>query len=1698
MSKSIDERVVEMRFDNKEFENNAQKSLSTLDRLKQSLNLLPTAEAMKGLGDVDASGINKFGNSVDTVKEKFSALEAIAVGALFRIGEKAADAGTQLVKSLTIDQVTAGWDKYAEKTSAVQTIMSATRESWEKDAKALGVEGDQMEYVTSQIDKLNWFTDETSYNFLDMVNNIGKFTNNGVALSEAVTSMEGISTWAALSGANVTEAGRAMYNLSQAMGLGAVTLQDWKSIENANMATMEFKNVAMETAAGMGNLIKVGDGLYQTLSGDEVTAENFRSTLTDSKWLDNNVLVATLNQFGGFSDVLNDAQMSMEGYYDTTSQLLKDIDAYANGDLGPEQIAKIAKDTGLSADQVRKQFDLLSDSQYDLGRRAFQAAQEAKTFKEAIDSVKDATSTSWMNIFQSIFGNYEEAKELWTAVANELYDAFVGPLDALEDLMSDWNELGGNAFLLEGIANIWGSIRDAINLVGEAFSEVFPAMDADTLVRITRAFRDFTAQLKLSEPVATAIKNVFKVFFTIVKGGLDALGFVAKMIWDFAAGVIQTVKSSEQLQRLFTNLNRAFDKMWEILGKIREALIAAFGKFKETESFKIITERINNLKTALENLAGGVLERINNALETFVGTEFSFDFSEAVNWLDQVLLNLIYTLDSLPDKFRAFKQSAQDAFSTFADEHGLTEKITTVRETIEGILNSIVNIFSGNSENGESLFEKAKDFLASVGKGFKEGLALIDWDAILNVAKVGSIAYIVYNVVKIFRNLAHATDALAEIPEKVVKILDNVSGVLKGYQNKLNAQALNEVASAVLKIAAAIGVFALATIALSFLDTTTLSTVVVSIGLLSLALMGILAALTKFKDSGADKNVKLFSNAVSKMAGALKRFATLFGIAAIITSVALSIGILAIAVKALAKMPVLEALKSVTILAGLAAILLTAVKYLSTLEKTVSMKSVATIMALALALNMLIVPLKLLGGKGDWHAVGQVAVTIAALVGAVALLSKFSPDTLKGAGSIVVLALAIDLLTPAIISLGKHWEEAWHGLLAIGIAMGTLLLGSWVANLGPVAAGMKNLESVMTTFGNTALKVGITVVAIGGGMYLAAKAIEVLAAALQPLAQGFVDFFATLNENRDVFVEWASNIINDIGVVLENAIPQLAALVIKVIVALIEAIEVSSGEIIAGVLKLIIVFLDYIEEAFIPLTNKLVSLIAKLMADLGLAILDGYMQLKLACGILIESLGLVLADGFAEILAGLVEGIPVIGERGANAIRQSAETMMEEGRKSLEESRTKLEAMSEEVADAIPRPVVRRRGAVSEAAQQAAGGLSEGFAKGASGASSSASSAAEDAINSMISKIQGGGTNIFNAGNGLGTNFLDGINSTLPDIANIGVDLTSMFSQTIADQQGTLAPSVETFLSGADTPMEVAVFDWETDGLGHTKAYEDAIINETPNVSDTIQEMLDASELPIDEATLDWEQFGFDHTDAYSQAVRDNIDTVKSAAYDTAMEGEKSVEETVPQFESAGNMIPEGVARGIRNNQSAAINAAGEMARASLQAAKMELQIQSPSRAFEEVGMYSDQGFAQGLLGYVSVIENASGKTAQTALDKMRETLSESGNLIDDLMMDPVIRPVLDLSGVEDGVSTVNSMFGDSRLRTNGISIGSAITPQGRLLDSIAALRSDQNNPYSGIQINVYAAQGQSEEQTAQLVMNKLNIELQRRKAAMG
>lgn len=375
MSKEIDERVVEMRFDNKQFESNVQTTMSTLDKLKSKLNFNGVS---KGFANISASAKNVnmsgLGGAVEAVSVKFSALEVMGVTALANITNSAVNAGRRMVSALTIDPVKTGLQEYETQINAVQTILANTQSK-----------GSTIEDVNKALAELNKYADLTIYNFTEMTRNIGTFTAAGIDLDTSVNAIKGIANLAAVSGSTSQQASVAMYQLSQALASGTVKLMDWNSVVNAGMGGQVFQDALKETARVHGVAI------------DKMIEEqgSFRESLSKG-WLTSEILTDTLQKFTLTTDGLTDAQI--------------------------EQNREMLRGKGYTEEQI--------DEIFKLGKTATDAATKVKTFTQLWDVLKEAAQSGWAQTWQLIFGDFEEAKALFTPLSEFLTNIISKSADA--------------------------------------------------------------------------------------------------------------------------------------------------------------------------------------------------------------------------------------------------------------------------------------------------------------------------------------------------------------------------------------------------------------------------------------------------------------------------------------------------------------------------------------------------------------------------------------------------------------------------------------------------------------------------------------------------------------------------------------------------------------------------------------------------------------------------------------------------------------------------------------------------------------------------------------------------------------------------------------------------------------------------------------------------------------------------------------------------------------------------------------------------------------------------------------------------------------------------------------------------------------------------------------------------------------------
>ena len=708
MSREVDQRVVEMRFDNAQFEKNTRESMKTLDRLQEKLQF---KDVDKGFENIEKAQRNvnfdEMEGALDTLKVKFNALDVMAVAALTNITNKIVNTGERLVKSLSVDQVASGWNKYTEKTSNVQTIMNAT--------------GESIDNVNGYLNKLMWYSDETSYSFSEMTSALSQMTAAGGDIKKMIPMIMGIANATADAGKTGFAFQSTIRNLTQSYSAGHLQLQDWKSLNLMGTATKALKQELIDTAVEMGKL-KEG----------EVTIATFESTLSN-KWADTKVMEKTFEKYASM----------MEAAYEMVQQ-----------------------NPGMTSSEA---LEKLSGQYGELAERAALAAQQATSFEQAIDSTKDAVSSSWMKVFETFFGNKEEATETWTELANRLYDIFVPSIDALnerlkEGLDTGWKQLndklGDQAetydTVLQKVALASGAVTEESIKEAGSFANALRegGVNAEllqngldvTLVSLEKYLamsdkeldarnldkeaieRDYEALSRLNEEFRTGKANLadYAAGMSELSGRehlmqslwniMDALSALVQPIHD-AFQEIFPPTSGKQIKSFAEGLDYATSKL--IIGE--ETATKIKGAF--TGLFRVIrvgTDTIAKVvKTAVKLLRGlaDVLEPVKDGILDVAG-----GFGDFVAEVGEALTGT----KTLSERFDAIRASLKKLLSPLGDLKDLTKNFSLagLKEQLDALVQSGGNLgwISGLSENAQKVL---KPLIVLAGQAAGGGLTLL-------------------------------------------------------------------------------------------------------------------------------------------------------------------------------------------------------------------------------------------------------------------------------------------------------------------------------------------------------------------------------------------------------------------------------------------------------------------------------------------------------------------------------------------------------------------------------------------------------------------------------------------------------------------------------------------------------------------------------------------------------------------------------------------------------------------------------------------------------------------------------------------------------------------------------------------------------------------------------------------------------------
>lgn len=1246
MSTTVDERVVEMRFDNKQFEQNIQTSLSSLDKLKKSLNLEGAAKGLETVNDAAnkcSGNMSPLSNAVETVRVRFSALEVMAITALQNITNSALAAGKNLVSAFTIDPIKTGFEEYETQINAVQTILANTSSK-----------GTTLDQVNNALDELNHYADMTIYNFTEMTRNIGTFTAAGVDLDTSVAAIKGIANLAAVSGSNSQQASTAMYQLSQALAAGTVKLQDWNSVVNAGMGGQVFQDALKETAKVHGIAI------------DEMIKDegSFRETLSKG-WLTSDILTETLAKFTGD---LNEDQLRTMGYTD---------------------------------DQIK--------SIMEMGKTANDAATKVKTFTQLFDTLKEAAQSGWTQSWEIIVGDFEEAKELLTEVSDTFSAVINASADARNKMLQDWKDLGGRTMMIEAVKNVFEGLVSVAKPVREAFNEIFPPMTGKQLAEITERIRDLTAKFKMGEESSKNLKNTFKGVFAVldivgqafkaVAGGIgeliglflpagngvlsltgsfgeylvkldetvkktDIFGKAVSTVVDIVKTVITFVKTAGEKVKEFGKaagekfdfhgfelfhsfLERVHDRMAQIgdgAGKMKSGVIVAFEMMGEALEKCKFLKVMEALWTAVKVIAGGIADAVGTMMGTLAEKLGNADFSGVLDILNSIAVGGIALSVS------KFLKSVTEPL----------EGLNGVLEGVTGILDGVRGCFEAYQTNLKAGTLLKIGAAIALLAGSIVAISLIDSDKLS--ASLGAITVLFANLLgamAIFNKISSDTGKVSKACTAMIAMSVAVS-ILAGALKKVSDLDWGELARGLVGIAGltaivvasskamasgqkqvmkgatsliifgvAIKILASACKDLSRLQWDELGRGLTGVGVL-FAEIAVFLRVAKFngKMISTATGIVILSAAMKVLASACKDFGQmewseigkgLAGIGGLLAELAvftnlagnakhvMSTGVALIAIGAAMKI-FASAVKDfgqlqwdeigigLTAMGGALAEVAIAVNLMPK-----NMIGIGTgLVIVGGALEIIANCMSKFGGM-QWEEIGRGLTVMGGALAELAISLNFMKGTLGGSAALLVASGVLAVLAPVLSILGAlSWEAIAKGLISIAGAF--TIIGVAGAVLTPL------VPTILALSGAFAL-IGVGVLTIGAGLLAAGTGLSALAIGFTALATA--------------------------GAAGATAIVAALTVIVTGIAGLIPAVLTKVGEGIIAICKVIAAGAPAIGEAVKAVVLTLIDVFVSCVPQLA----DGALQLVVGVLAALVTYTPQIVDLAFKFLIGILEGI---------------------------------------------------------------------------------------------------------------------------------------------------------------------------------------------------------------------------------------------------------------------------------------------------------------------------------------------------------------------------------------------------------------------------------------------------------------------------
>ena len=1703
MSNVVDERILSMKFDNKQFESGVATSMSTLDKLKQKLNLKGASEGLQNVSaavkNINFSGVS---SGIETVQAKFSAMEVVAMTAISRITNSVITLGKRLASAVTIDPIKDGFREYETQMNAVQTILANTQK-----------EGTNVKIVNAALDELNHYADKTIYNFTEMTRNIGTFTAAGVKLDASVSAIKGIANLAAVSGSTSQQASTAMYQLSQALASGTIRLMDWNSVVNAGMGGQVFQDALIRTSEHL-----------QTGAKAAVAAKgSFRESL-QTGWLTAEVLTQTLDQFATAAETQEEYEAAVKKF---VSQ-------------------------GYTQEEAKQMADM--------AKTANEAATKVKTFTQLIDTLKEALGSGWTETWRTIIGDFEEARTLWTSVSDVLNKMINDSSDARNKIVHEWADLGGRTKLIEGFSNIFKGLVSIVTPIKEAFRDIFPPTTAKQLLNLTEGFKSLTEKIKIGDETADKLKRTFKGLFSVVDMVKKAFELVATTIGKvFSSGAFGSVVDiilsiTAAIGDMFTSLNEGFNTsgiasslgkmVSDIAGVLKGAAshISSFGDVLSKVG-QGISKVLTGIWDSITKVFGWISDNVSmgDVLAGILGGGIIKSVSSFTDLFDTITdtINSIFGGDGKPSiakKISAFFgeiTTALRAFTTGVKVSSLVA-IAGALGILAASLKSIASLDPADITKSVIaigamflMLTRSFKFISDAIASFKgKGLIKMGVSVMALAKAIDILASAMQKLAKIDEyNLAKSLLALAVSMKILTKGFESISmapipistsiaiialaescKVLGDALQKFSGLSWDEIARGLTGMGGALAEFVITLKALSkFGGGKSLAG--------SVSLLIAVQSLSKMAEglsSFAGISWEEIGRGLAGMGGALTEVATITGLLGKLTGLKglLGAGSLVLAVQSLADLQASFANFSTMSwneikigLVGMGGALTEVAVVTGLLGKLTGLSGLIGAGSLVLAVQSLDEIADALASISalSWDTIkkgltgmGGALVEIGVVSGALGKLAGLSG--LVGAGTIVLAVQSLDEIAQALAGIGSmSWEEIGRGLAGMGGALAELgtasgLTGVLTGFAGLIGAGTITLASqglgeiadALQKFGSmswdeikrglSAMQDALGEVALGGLMNtLSGFGADAIATVAKPLG----DLAESVNKWSSVTVpdNLGSMLTSLADGVLEFTLGGLGAgalaTVAKPLGDLAASVQAWSGV--------------SVPENLGTQIGSLASGINKFWAS-GMGA-DALATFAKPLGDLADSIkkwsGITIPEGIGSAFGSIADGLKKFS--WLFVAGWSLSTL-------VYPLKDLVEAMKNMTGLSIPENIGTQIGSVADGLKKFSwlflAGWSLGSLTGPLGELVDSMNKMKNLnvpenIETQLESVANGIKKFSNIGDiSAGVEATKTVASAIKSLSGTNFSAIVSGLETLGSSFGNFAKSAQslsgvgnTIVNNLVTPIKNAAKQLSSVGSNIVNSISQGISGASGNLKTAMNGVLSTLTSTAKSKNGEFKSAGAKMSSNLASGIKSGKASVNSAVTSTVSGAASKLRSYYGSFNSAGSYLAQGFANGIRSGSFAASVAASAMAEAAAAAARKKLAERSPSKVGYKIGDFFGVGFTNGIANNFVDSSRAGTKMADNAKEALINAVSKMSNILDsDVDVQPVITPVLDLSNVTSGAANITSLLGGTqsvgvRSNLNAINTAMKLNQNGQNDDIISAidkLRKELGNLNSG------------------------------------